>query len=188
MFGSRVWLERVEVDMTESENDNPWPDMYEEGLLYRSGEVPPVEGILDDFFQGVESLIERFAPGVVAVPSPEFVTKLDRFFDDNKEALRRMDDDPDHPCRVMPTRGCPPSYAGVCGPRPCARYESEDETPWTQEVDEPGPSVESFVEFASILRPDRLALWLMAQGAAALCESGSQGLAKLAGRLRTVGG
>lgn len=30
----------------------------------------------------------------------------------------------------MPTRGCPPSYGGECGERPCARYESEDETPW----------------------------------------------------------
>lgn len=37
---------------------------------------------------------------------------------------------PDHPCRVMPTRACPASYHGVCGKRPCARFESEDEGPW----------------------------------------------------------
>lgn len=34
------------------------------------------------------------------------------------------------PCRIMPTRGCPPVYDGLCGDRPCARFESEDEAPW----------------------------------------------------------
>lgn len=29
----------------------------------------------------------------------------------------------DNPCRRMPTRGCPPSYGGVCG----------DEAPWQAE-------------------------------------------------------
>jgi hypothetical protein len=38
--------------------------------------------------------------------------------------------DPPYPCREMPTRGCPDSYGGVCGDRPCARYESEDPAPW----------------------------------------------------------
>lgn len=38
--------------------------------------------------------------------------------------------DPKHPCRVMPTRGCPPNYGEVCGGRPCARFESDDEAPW----------------------------------------------------------
>ena len=42
--------------------------------------------------------------------------------------------EPDHPCRVMPTRGCPSSYAGECGARLCARYESDDETPWLAEL------------------------------------------------------
>lgn len=42
--------------------------------------------------------------------------------------------DPAFPCRVMPTRHCPDSYGDVCGDRPCARYESEDETPWLPEA------------------------------------------------------
>lgn len=41
--------------------------------------------------------------------------------------------EPTYPCRVMPTRRCPPAYEGVCGEdRPCARFESEDETPWLE--------------------------------------------------------
>jgi len=42
--------------------------------------------------------------------------------------------EPEHPCRVMPTRACPRSYAGQCGDRPCARFESDDETPWLAEL------------------------------------------------------
>lgn len=42
--------------------------------------------------------------------------------------------EPVHPCRVMPTRHCPASYGMVCGDRPCARFESDDETPWLPEV------------------------------------------------------
>lgn len=38
--------------------------------------------------------------------------------------------EPMHPCRVMPTRRCPDVYNDVCGDRPCARFESDDETPW----------------------------------------------------------
>lgn len=43
--------------------------------------------------------------------------------------------DPVHPCREMPTRHCPAIYQSVCGDRPCARFESEDETPWIPELD-----------------------------------------------------
>lgn len=42
--------------------------------------------------------------------------------------------DPVHPCRIMPTRHCPEVFGGVCGDRPCARYESDDETPWRAEL------------------------------------------------------
>lgn len=41
---------------------------------------------------------------------------------------------PIQPCREMPTRHCPATYEGVCGDRPCARFESDDETPWLLEV------------------------------------------------------
>lgn len=42
---------------------------------------------------------------------------------------------PVFPCREMPTRHCPASYGEICGDdRPCARYESEDETPWLPEL------------------------------------------------------
>lgn len=33
-------------------------------------------------------------------------------------------------CRRMETRICPPSYGRPCGERPCARFESDDPTPW----------------------------------------------------------
>ena len=42
--------------------------------------------------------------------------------------------DPVHPCRQMPTRHCPAIYQDICGDRPCARYESRDETPWLPEI------------------------------------------------------
>lgn len=42
--------------------------------------------------------------------------------------------EPEHPCREMPTRHCPAVYEAVCGDRPCARYESDDEAPWLAEV------------------------------------------------------
>lgn len=35
-------------------------------------------------------------------------------------------------CRIMPTRKCPKSRPDGCGKLPCARFESDDETPWTQ--------------------------------------------------------
>lgn len=42
--------------------------------------------------------------------------------------------EPEHPCRVMETRPCPTDYAGTCGDRPCARFESDDPTPWAVDV------------------------------------------------------
>jgi hypothetical protein len=42
--------------------------------------------------------------------------------------------EPDFPCREMPTRACPESYAATCGPRPCARFESDDESPWLESL------------------------------------------------------
>jgi len=46
--------------------------------------------------------------------------------------------EPVYPCRVMPTRHCPAVYGGTCNDRfkPCARFESEDETPWLPEIGE----------------------------------------------------
>jgi hypothetical protein len=41
---------------------------------------------------------------------------------------------PVHPCRQIPTRHCPAVYDAECGDRPCARFESEDETPWLPEL------------------------------------------------------
>lgn len=42
------------------------------------------------------------------------------------------------PCRLIPTRHCPKVYKDVCGDRPCARLESDDETPWIPEVENNG--------------------------------------------------
>lgn len=38
--------------------------------------------------------------------------------------------EPVFPCREMPTRHCPAVYGDVCGDRPCARFDSNDPTPW----------------------------------------------------------
>ncbi|MFM9542292.1 hypothetical protein [Streptomyces turgidiscabies] len=43
----------------------------------------------------------------------------------------------DAACRRMETRTCPPSYNGPCGDRPCARFESEDPTPWLDTAEAP---------------------------------------------------
>ncbi|WP_314411406.1 hypothetical protein [Streptomyces sp. DSM 40484] len=58
--------------------------------------------------------------------------------------LRRRAGLPPHPadgatCRVMETRTCPESYNGPCGERPCARFESDDPTPWLAPSDTPAP-------------------------------------------------
>lgn len=38
------------------------------------------------------------------------------------------------PCREMPTRHCPLVFEEPCGSRVCARFESDDETPWLPEL------------------------------------------------------
>lgn len=38
--------------------------------------------------------------------------------------------EPEFPCRIMETRSCPDIYMGICGERPCARYESDHPEPW----------------------------------------------------------
>lgn len=47
------------------------------------------------------------------------------FLDDGK---------PLHPCIGVPTRHCPAVYGDVCGDRPCARFESDDEAVWMPEI------------------------------------------------------
>jgi hypothetical protein len=42
--------------------------------------------------------------------------------------------EPEFPCRVMETRACPVSFDGVCGDRPCARFESDDVAPWAEDL------------------------------------------------------
>jgi hypothetical protein len=42
--------------------------------------------------------------------------------------------EPEKPCRVLPTRGCPILRAAGCPGDPCARYESEDEAPWAADL------------------------------------------------------
>lgn len=44
--------------------------------------------------------------------------------------------EPEFPCREQETRHCPKIYNDVCGDRPCARFESDDDTPWLPEIEE----------------------------------------------------
>lgn len=41
---------------------------------------------------------------------------------------------PKHPCRLLETRACPKSYDGPCPQDECARFESDDETPWADDL------------------------------------------------------
>lgn len=47
---------------------------------------------------------------------------------------------PVHPCREMPTRHCPAVYGDVCGTRPCARFQADENDPdvraaWLAEIE-----------------------------------------------------
>jgi hypothetical protein len=54
---------------------------------------------------------------------------------DRTDPIYRERFGPVYPCRILPTRHCPAVYGGVCGDdRPCARFQSEDETPWLPEL------------------------------------------------------
>lgn len=48
--------------------------------------------------------------------------------------------EPLHPCRIMPTRECPPSYCGDLGDHPCARYGNDGPAmwgvPWDEELED----------------------------------------------------
>ncbi len=62
--------------------------------------------------------------------------------------------DPEHPCRIMPTRRCPPPYDGVCGDRPCARFESDDLSPWLIDLaEEAGLTVVRLVRMNTCIAP-----------------------------------
>lgn len=50
------------------------------------------------------------------------------------DAPTTANDDASAACRIMETRTCPTSYAGECGDRPCARFESDDPAPWTDQA------------------------------------------------------
>jgi hypothetical protein len=41
---------------------------------------------------------------------------------------------PKHPCRLTIDRTCPRSYNGPCPQDLCARFESNDEESWTEDV------------------------------------------------------
>lgn len=53
------------------------------------------------------------------------------------------DDAPSATCRRVPTCTCPPSYNGPCGDRPCARFESDDPTPWTADAGPTTPRLDA---------------------------------------------
>ncbi|MEW2568389.1 hypothetical protein [Streptomyces sp. NPDC047070] len=55
-------------------------------------------------------------------------------------------------CRVIETRPCPASYAGPCGERPCARFESDDPTPWLDTATPPAPTEHSASATEGLLR------------------------------------
>lgn len=72
--------------------------------------------------------------------------------------------EPLHPCRVMFTRHCPAVYDGVCGDRPCARYESEDAAPWLPELAEQAGGWETLLRVATWLDRDTLVRGAVAAG------------------------
>lgn len=61
-------------------------------------------------------------------------------------------------CRVLPSRTCPPSY-GSCGDRPCARFETDDPTPWTTSpaaAAAPPPQCTATITAMDHVNPDRI--------------------------------
>lgn len=57
------------------------------------------------------------------------------------------------PCRVQDTRGCPRVYDTGC-PGKCARFDSDDDTPWLAELAQEQPSREVPVAVRVVLRDD----------------------------------
>lgn len=39
------------------------------------------------------------------------------------------------PCRLMPTRRCPDVFTEGCAEGACARFESDDEAPWLEQLE-----------------------------------------------------
>ncbi|MGY1500827.1 hypothetical protein ACW4TU_30320 [Streptomyces sp. QTS52] len=75
-------------------------------------------------------------------PSPEWLRRGSRDLSIREQAPAAGDVE----CRRMETRTCPLSYNGPCGDRPCARFESDDPTPWLDTaapltVDEVAPNM-----------------------------------------------
>lgn len=80
-------------------------------------------------------------------------------------------------CRILDARQCPSQWSAGCGDRPCARFESDDETPWIQEPQarEVGP-VEKAVEddlaaLAERIRPGKFALAALARKLARVIDA-----------------
>lgn len=118
--------------------DGPSPDFCgescEEGwYAARNGKPQPVEDTsaltANDFYGTLSGRPDRDRAALLEPPR-----------DDTATPEYRGPHDPVHPCRRMLTRHCPASYGDVCGDRPCARFESDDPTPWQPELDaEYGP-------------------------------------------------
>lgn len=73
---------------------------------------------------------EPVAPGVQIISDPAIgpTTPMSSAQWDDEHAT---EEPPLATCRRMETRTCPAAYNGPCADRPCARFESDDETPWT---------------------------------------------------------
>ncbi|GGQ48651.1 hypothetical protein [Streptomyces asoensis] len=78
-------------------------------------------------------------------------------------------DEPEAACRVMDTRTCPPTYNGPCGDRPCARFESDDPTPWLDTAPAAEPPADDADPAPNLLHVlvDRAARGVLTEGEAA---------------------
>lgn len=78
-------------------------------------------------------------------------------------------DGADPVCRVMDTRTCPPAYNGPCGDRPCARFESDDPTPWLDTAPAAEPPADDADPAPNLLHVlvDRAARGVLTEGEAA---------------------
>lgn len=127
---SREWRERIvaavpppeeTLDLIEWEAGLPTGTGTIAGEYDRGGVELHLSGDASELLEALERLRDGFMPDSSSSPAAP---------DDGDQ------DEPDSWCRVMPTRRCPAVYGGVCGERPCARYETDSEAPW-RSPDEP---------------------------------------------------
>lgn len=106
----------------------------------------------------------RHARATGVDPTPEWLRHGSRDLSIREQAPAAGD----ATCRRMETRTCPQAYNGPCGGRPCARFESDDPTPWLDTAASPATDEEQTLRWTR--RESLLVLLTRLQRGRALTE------------------